>query len=88
MSHAGAVGKTEFEKITVKKICERAQVSRSTFYAHFKAYLWEMKEPLCRFQTDRLQLPKLVQDDMIRETDKDVEEENENDRFTACQGSI
>ena len=25
----------EFEKITVKKICERAQVNRSTFYAHF-----------------------------------------------------
>lgn len=26
---------TEFEKITVKKICEVAQVNRSTFYAHF-----------------------------------------------------
>ena len=26
---------TEFEKITVKKICEKAQVNRSTFYAHF-----------------------------------------------------
>ena len=25
----------EFEKITVKKICENAQVNRSTFYAHF-----------------------------------------------------
>lgn len=25
----------EFEKITVKKICEKAQVNRSTFYAHF-----------------------------------------------------
>ncbi|WP_294578075.1 TetR/AcrR family transcriptional regulator [uncultured Thomasclavelia sp.] len=25
----------EFEKITVKKICEQAQVNRSTFYAHF-----------------------------------------------------
>lgn len=27
--------RTEFEKITVKKICEKAQVNRSTFYAHF-----------------------------------------------------
>lgn len=27
--------KTDFEKITVKKICERAKVNRSTFYAHF-----------------------------------------------------
>lgn len=26
---------TEFEKITVKKICEKAEVNRSTFYAHF-----------------------------------------------------
>lgn len=26
---------TEFEKITVKKICEMAGVNRSTFYAHF-----------------------------------------------------
>lgn len=26
---------TEFEKITVKKICEQAGVNRSTFYAHF-----------------------------------------------------
>lgn len=26
---------TEFEKITVKKICEIADVNRSTFYAHF-----------------------------------------------------
>lgn len=26
---------TDFEKITVKKICELAQVNRSTFYAHF-----------------------------------------------------
>ena len=26
---------TEFEKITVRKICEKAQVNRSTFYAHF-----------------------------------------------------
>ncbi len=26
---------TEFEKITVKKICEAAEVNRSTFYAHF-----------------------------------------------------
>lgn len=26
---------TEFEKITVKKICETAGVNRSTFYAHF-----------------------------------------------------
>mgnify|MGYP000766243208 FL=1 len=26
---------TEFEKITVKKICETAEVNRSTFYAHF-----------------------------------------------------
>lgn len=25
----------EFEEITVKKICEKAQVNRSTFYAHF-----------------------------------------------------
>ena len=25
----------EFERITVKRICERAQVNRSTFYAHF-----------------------------------------------------
>ena len=25
----------EFEKITVKKICEKAQVNHSTFYAHF-----------------------------------------------------
>lgn len=27
--------RTEFEEITVKKICEKAQVNRSTFYAHF-----------------------------------------------------
>lgn len=26
---------TEFEKITVKKLCEKAKVNRSTFYAHF-----------------------------------------------------
>lgn len=26
---------TDFEKITVKKICEKAKVNRSTFYAHF-----------------------------------------------------
>lgn len=26
---------TEFRKITVKKICEKAKVNRSTFYAHF-----------------------------------------------------
>ena len=26
---------TEFEKITVKKICEKSRVNRSTFYAHF-----------------------------------------------------
>ena len=26
---------TDFEKITVKKICETAGVNRSTFYAHF-----------------------------------------------------
>lgn len=26
---------TKFEKITVKKICEKAKVNRSTFYAHF-----------------------------------------------------
>lgn len=26
---------TEFKKITVKKICEKAKVNRSTFYAHF-----------------------------------------------------
>lgn len=26
---------TPFSKITVKKICEKAQVNRSTFYAHF-----------------------------------------------------
>lgn len=26
---------TDFEKITVKKICEKAGVNRSTFYAHF-----------------------------------------------------
>lgn len=26
---------TDFEKITVKRICEKAQVNRSTFYAHF-----------------------------------------------------
>lgn len=26
---------TDFEKITVKKICETARVNRSTFYAHF-----------------------------------------------------
>ncbi|WP_130861860.1 TetR/AcrR family transcriptional regulator [Bacilliculturomica massiliensis] len=26
---------TEFEKITVKRICEKAKVNRSTFYAHF-----------------------------------------------------
>ncbi len=25
----------EFEKITVRKICEKAEVNRSTFYAHF-----------------------------------------------------
>lgn len=27
--------KVAFEKITVKKICEKAEVNRSTFYAHF-----------------------------------------------------
>lgn len=27
---------TEFEKITVKKLCEKAEVNRSTFYAHFE----------------------------------------------------
>ena len=26
---------TDFEKITIKKICEKARVNRSTFYAHF-----------------------------------------------------
>ncbi|MBO5473038.1 MAG: TetR family transcriptional regulator [Lachnospiraceae bacterium] len=26
---------TAFEKITVKKLCEKAEVNRSTFYAHF-----------------------------------------------------
>lgn len=26
---------TEFEKITVKKICETAEVNRSTFYAQY-----------------------------------------------------
>lgn len=26
---------TEFEKITVKRICEKSKVNRSTFYAHF-----------------------------------------------------
>lgn len=26
---------TEFEKITVKRICERAGVNRGTFYSHY-----------------------------------------------------
>lgn len=26
---------SDFEKITVKQICEKAQVNRSTFYAHY-----------------------------------------------------
>lgn len=26
---------TDFDKITVKKLCEKAEVNRSTFYAHF-----------------------------------------------------
>lgn len=36
---------TEFEKITVKKICETAKVNRSTFYAHFTD-IYEMVEKM------------------------------------------
>lgn len=39
---------TEFEKITVKKICETAQVNRSTFYAHF-ADIFDMLDKMEAF---------------------------------------
>ena len=48
----------EFEKITVKKICEKAQVNRSTFYAHFidindmlDKMEQTLREELCFFRT-------------------------------------
>ena len=35
----------EFEKITVKIICEKAQVNRSTFYAHYSD-IYEIMEQM------------------------------------------
>ena len=39
------MNQTDFEKITVRKLCETAQVNRSTFYAHF-VDLYDMLEQM------------------------------------------
>ena len=45
------MGEKNFERITIKELCERADVNRTTFYLHYadqRSVLNDLKETVCR----------------------------------------